>query len=146
MIRKAKKEDIQSLANLFDAYRIFYGQESDIHGAMKFLEDRISGIESQIFIAVDEKEQFTGFVQLYPLYSSTRMKRLWLLNDLFVVPEFRKQGISRQLIERAKTLCRQTKACGMMLETAKNNTTGNALYSSAGFTLDKDHNHYTWDV
>ena len=41
---------------------------------------------------------------------------------------------------------RQTKACGMMLETAKDNINGNALYISAGFTLEKNLNHYTWDV
>jgi GNAT superfamily N-acetyltransferase len=147
-ITKAKVEDIDHLVELFDAYRMFYGKESDIEGAREFLEDRLSGIESQIFIALEEEdgEEILGFVQLYPLYSSTRMKRLWLLNDLYVRPEFRGQGISKKLIERAKILCRETKACGLILETAKDNTIGNQLYPAVGFELDNEHHYYSWDA
>ena len=67
----------------------------------------------------------TGFTQLYPLFSSTRMKRYWLLNDLFVNENHRGKGHSKALIESAKELCRETKACGILLETDKTNEIGN---------------------
>jgi GNAT superfamily N-acetyltransferase len=82
---------------------------------------------------------------LYPLFSSTRMKRLWLLNDLFVDKEYRGKGVSKQLIAAAKELCKQTNACGLVLETAKKNIVGNDLYPKVGFSLDKEHNYYSWD-
>ncbi len=145
-VRKATIDDIAQLAGLFDAYRVFYEKDSDKEGAEAFLTARILNNESEIFVAMDQIKTLTGFVQLYPIFSSTRMQRLWLLNDLFVKPEFRGQGFSIALIESAKTLCRNTNACGLLLETAKTNTIGNRLYPRTDFILDKDHNYYTWEV
>ncbi|MFN8260084.1 MAG: GNAT family N-acetyltransferase [Chitinophagales bacterium] len=146
IIRKATIGDIRQLAVLFDAYRVFYEKDSDTAKARAFLSDRIQQNESVIFVAENEENILTGFVQLYPLFSSTRMKRLWLLNDLFVAPEQRGRGISVALIDAAKELCRSTDSCGMMLETAKSNTIGNRLYPKTGFELDNAHNYYSWDV
>ncbi len=145
-IRKADSSDIEQLAILFDAYRVFYNKETDILSARSFLAEKMSNNDSVIFVAADTKSELSGFVQLYPLFSSTRMKRLWLLNDLFVKPDQRGKGISIALIEEAKNLCRVTESCGMMLETAKSNLIGNNLYQKTGFDLDFDHNYYSWDV
>lgn len=86
-----------------------------------------------------------GFVQLYPIFSSTKMQKLWLLNDLFVAQPHRGKGISKQLIDISKELCENTNACGLVLETAKINDIGNQLYPKMGFLLDNAHNYYTWD-
>ena len=145
-IIKAGIEHAEELAELFDAYRVFYKKASDKPGAVKFLSERISNNESQIYIALDETGTMTSFVQLFPLFSSTRMKKLWLLNDLFVRPAYRGKGISKALIDRAKMLCIETRACALMLETAKDNAIGNRLYPSVDFELDSDHNYYSWNA
>jgi GNAT superfamily N-acetyltransferase len=146
MIRKAKIDDLKQLAVLFDQYRIFYGKVSDINAAEIFLEERINKNESEIFVDETDGKILTGFVQLYPIYSSTRMKKLWLLNDLFVLPNYRGKGISTDLIEETKTLARNTNAVGLILETAKSNSIGNSLYLKTGFGIDDEHNYYSWDV
>lgn len=146
MTKQATINDLQTLAPLFDAYRQFYDKESDVEGAKEFLLERIANNESVIYLAFDEKENAVGFVQLFPSFSSTRMKRFWILNDLFVSPEFRGQGFSRELIEEAKSLCRKTDACAMLLETSVTNHIGNSLYPSAGFQLRDDANFYEWEV
>ena len=145
VIRKAVKGDLQSLSELFEDYRKFYKKEADPDAAKIFLEARIANNDAEIFVAEDDQRLLVGFVQLYPLFSSTRMKRLWLLNDLFVLPGQRGKGISIALINECKNLCRQTNSCGMMLETAKDNTIGNQLYQKTGFALDYDHNYYEWE-
>tara|TARA_R110002124_G_scaffold194258_1_gene361353 strand:- start:9372 stop:9818 length:447 start_codon:yes stop_codon:yes gene_type:complete len=145
-IEKATLSDLEELNELFDRYRVFYGKSSDKETGKIFLKERIANNESVIFISRNEEGVATGFVQLYPLFSSTRMKRFWMLNDLYVNSDFRGQGFSKALIEKSKELCRKTEACGMMLETAKDNHVGNQLYSATGWDLDKDHNYYTWDV
>lgn len=144
-IRKATLQDIVQLSVLFDSYRVFYEKESDIESAKLFLTERIQKNESEIFVAEDENKTLTGFVQLYPLFSSTRMKRFWLLNDLFVKQEERSKGISIALIDAAKELCVTSGSCGMMLETAKSNLIGNNLYPKTGFILDDEHNYYSWN-
>ncbi|MEO9884859.1 MAG: GNAT family N-acetyltransferase [Balneola sp.] len=145
-IEKATLSDLEELNELFDGYRVFYEKKSDKKTSREFLKERIEQNESVIYISRDVEGVATGFVQLYPLFSSTRMKRFWLLNDLYVDSSFRGQGFSKALIEKSKELCRETDACGMMLETAKDNHVGNQLYPTTGWTLDEDHNFYTWDV
>jgi GNAT superfamily N-acetyltransferase len=143
--RKAELADLQALADLFDAYRVFYQKPTDVMGAIQFLRERMERAESVIFVSVSKDGTLTGFVQLYPIFSSTRMKRMWLLNDLYVQPAHRGQGQSVALIEAAKELCRQTDACGLLLETAKDNVIGNLLYPRTGFELDEGHNYYFWE-
>lgn len=145
-IRKAEIGDLEQLSGLFDDYRVFYGKVSDREGAKTFLFDRLSNEESVVFVAEVAGERLSGFVQLYPLFSSTRLSRLWLLNDLFVDLRYRQKGVATQLIEASKQLCRQTGAAGLLLETAKDNVPANVLYPLTGFNLDVDHNYYTWDT
>ena len=145
-IEQATANDLDKLAILFDQYRVFYQKASDIASAQEFLSERMTAKESVIFISLSDEKVMTGFTQLYPIFSSTRMKRLWLLNDLFVDPNYRGKGISVALIDKAKELARQTGACGLTLETAKTNKIGNSLYPKVGFGLDEDHNYYSWEI
>lgn len=145
-ITQATLEDLEELNELFDAYRVFYEKESDKKRSKAFLKARIENSESIIFLSRDAAGIPTGFTQLFPLFSSTRMGRLWLLNDLYVDKRYRGKGYSKALIGAAKTLCRETGAVGMTLETAKDNHIGNKLYPATDWTLDTDHNFYYWEV
>ena len=145
-IRKVTLQDLEPLSILFDAYRVFYEQASDLTAAKVFLRDRMNNKESEIFVAVDATSTMTGFTQLFPVFSSTRMKRFWLLNDLFVHSLYRGQGISKALLVEAQKFSIETDSCGLMLETAKTNVIGNILYPAVGFILDVEHNYYTWDA
>ena len=144
-IRKATTANVDELAALFNEYRVFYKKESDFEKAKLFLYERLLKNESEIFISF-RGTIMTGFIQLYPLFSSIRMKNLWVLNDLYVHEKFRGQGFSIALIDRAKALCRESGACGFMLETAKANVIGNRLYQKIGLAQDREHVVYTWEV
>lgn len=143
-IKKAEFGDLDALVILFDEYRVFYQQPSDIESAKTFLSERIQNNDSHIYIAMNEENKMMGFIQLYPIFSSTRMKRLYLLNDLYVNPSFRGKYVSVSLINQAKELSQSTKAAGLILETSKSNTIGNKLYPKTGFILDTEHNYYSW--
>lgn len=145
-ISRATLQDLEPLNDLFDGYRVFYKKESDKITSRAFLKERIENDESVVFISRNEEGIATGFTQLYPLFSSTRMKRVWLLNDLFVNPKYRGQGFSKALMKRAKEFCKESGGAGLSLETAKDNHIGNQLYPSTGWTLDEAHNYYYWDL
>ena len=81
----ADSSSISKLANLFNQYRIFYGEETDIQAATSFLKSRFNNKDSVILIAL-ENFQMGGFIQLYPSFSSVGMQKIWILNDLFVYP------------------------------------------------------------
>lgn len=142
-IREVKTSDLDQLSILFNSYRIFYGKESNIDISKKFLESRISNKDSKMFIC-EVNNILTGFVQLYPLFSSVRVSKYWLLNDLFIDSEFRGKGYSKLLIDRAKELVLESGACGMMLETKKSNKIGNSLYPKTGFKINDLSNFYEW--
>jgi len=131
-ILKATLDDLNSLTELFDLYRIFYQQKSNINGAKAFIKDRLSNEESVIFIAFDENNPI-GFVQLYPSFSSVSMKRTWVLNDLYVSESVRGKGFGEKLIKKAITFAGETGAKGVLLETNIENLPAQRLYEKVGF-------------
>jgi len=140
---KAELEHLDALVELFDAYRVWYRKSSNKLQAKAFLKERIENKESIVYLCLNHQNNSVGFTQLYPIFSSTRMKRMWLLNDLFVNPDHRGQGISKLLINEAKFLAKRTEACGILLETEKNNSIGNQLYPAMDFELEGN-NFYFW--
>jgi len=142
-VRQATIEDLKELSVLFDQYRVFYGQASDLHGAEQFLWEKFEHRESVIFIASHlESGKAAGFTQLYPSFSSVSMERLWTLNDLFVAPAHRGQGVAGQLLEAAGRFALHTRAKGLQLSTAIDNTTAQRLYESLGYVRDEEFYHY----
>ena len=142
-VREAKLSDLKNLSVLFNSYRMFYGKKFDLEVAEEFLRSRIEKKDSKIFVC-DFNNELSGFVQLYPLFSSTRVSKYWLLNDLYVDVNKRGKGFSKLLIERSKELVIESKACGMILETDKSNDIGNKLYPSTGFKKNELSNFYEW--
>jgi ribosomal protein S18 acetylase RimI-like enzyme len=133
-VRQATVEDVNDLAGLFNLYRIFYGQESDEDQARLFLFERMVHRESVIFIVrVKESKKMIGFAQLYPTFSSISIQRSWVLNDLFVLEEYRRQGIAQCLLDEAKKYASLTRAKGIGLSTAKDNESAQRLYKRNGY-------------
>lgn len=145
-IKKATLSDIPKLSTLFDSYRVFYEQESDLTLATKFLSDRIKNDESVIFCAVSDDEDYHGFIQLYPSFSSVSAKRLWILNDLYVEKESRGNGVATQLMNTAKEFAIETDAKGLALGTQISNTKAQQLYESLGYEKDTEFYHYFLNV
>lgn len=141
-ILEASSEHLDVLVPLFDSYRVFYRRPSDPEGARRFLADRIARRESVIYLAVVDANP-AGFVQLYPSFSSASMQRLWILNDLYVASDTRRQGVGQALLARARRLAQDTGAKGLTLSTAVDNTPAQHLYESQGWIRDRDFYVYT---
>ncbi|MGG4043514.1 MULTISPECIES: GNAT family N-acetyltransferase [Paenibacillus] len=142
-IRESGLEDLHELAAIFDLYRIFYGQETDVEGAAAFLFERMEHRESVILIAEDVKQgRIAGFTQLYPVFSSISMKRSYILNDLYILEQYRKQGIARLLLEAAKRYAKLARAKGLSLSTAVTNVRAQQLYEQSGYVRDEQFIHY----
>ena len=69
-VKRASLEDAKNVAYLFNDYRVFYKQKSDITVALEFISERLDKNESVIFFAHDAKGVLLGFTQLYPNFSS----------------------------------------------------------------------------
>ena len=144
LIRRAGLDDMDAAAPLFDAYRQFYGQRSDVAAARAFLTERLRRDESVVFLAVagEPSGEAVGFMQLYPSFSSVSLGRLWILNDLFVDPDVRRGGVGRRLLERARDWAVETQAKGLTLSTALTNKAAQSLYEACGWARDDEFQHY----
>jgi ribosomal protein S18 acetylase RimI-like enzyme len=134
-IRRAGLDDLDQLAPLFDAYRQFYQQPGDLPRARDFLRERLERDESTVLIA-EHDGTIVGFTQLYPMFSSVRTARIWILNDLYVAEPARRSGAARGLLDAAARFARENGAVRLMLETGRDNTPARALYRAAGWSED----------
>jgi ribosomal protein S18 acetylase RimI-like enzyme len=140
-ITQATPADVGAAAPLFDAYRQFYKKPPNEEAARRFLFARLSKGESVLFLARVENT-VVGFVHLYPVFSSTNLTRQWILNDLFVRPEARTQGVAHALMNRAHQFAESTQADGLTLETAADNHPAQRLYERLGWKRDEQFYRY----
>lgn len=131
--------DLNEAAVLFDQYRIFYGKQSDLDAAKRFLSERLVHQQSLILLARDDAAATVGFAQLYPSYSSVSMRKKFILNDLFVMPQARGTGVATALLDQAKLVAREYGALGLTLSTPVSNTTARQLYKSNGWDPEEDY-------
>jgi GNAT superfamily N-acetyltransferase len=142
-IRRADRgeRDVALITPLFDSYRQFYGVAPDPQAATAFIRDRLQAKESVIFLAeagAEGAREPVGFVQLFPSFSSVAACRIWVLNDLFVAPDARGQGVGRALLEAARQHAVQTGAKRLTLETMTENRAARSLYEEQGYVRNGD--------
>ena len=142
VIRRAEAadSDIALAAPLFDAYRQFYDQPSDLGLAREFLADRLWAEDSVVFLALESADApaALGFAQLYPSWSSVAARPIWILNDLFVAAAARGRGVGHALLERCRQLAEETGAQRLALETLAGNTAAQKLYESLGWHCENE--------
>ncbi len=144
-IIQATLDHADQIAPLFDAYRQFYNQEPNLERSRNFVAKRLINRESVIFIALNTATGTAiGFTQLYPSFSSVSMKRLWILNDLFVADGARQQGIAKALLEKARLYASESGAKGLSLETAMDNVVAQKLYEYLGWQRNEE--FYTYYI
>jgi GNAT superfamily N-acetyltransferase len=144
-ISLADSKDISQLSILFDQYRVFYGQSSDVERATAFIKERLENEDSVIITAIDD-EQMAGFTQLYPSFSSVSMKPTWILNDLFVIESYRRKNVAKQLMEAAKEHASKTGAIRLSLATQYSNNPAQKLYEAMGYKKDDTFYHYNLSI
>ena len=140
-ISQATIEQLDDVASLFDRYRIFYNQESNYKAAKEFIKERFEHKDSVILLATRDNSP-VGYTQLFPSFSSVSMKRVWILNDLFVVSDVRNQGIAKALMNAAKDYAIATKATRIILATEVTNIIAQRLYETMGYRKFDEFYHY----
>ncbi|WP_317045765.1 GNAT family N-acetyltransferase [Hanstruepera ponticola] len=135
-IKQATIKDLDTVAPLFDAYRVFYKEASNLADVKAFLTQRLNINDSIIYLA-QINNQVVGFTQLYPLFSSVSLQPILLLNDLYVDRNYRNKGIGEALISKAKAYCKDHKLKGLSIQTALDNPAQH-LYQRLGFIKDTD--------
>jgi len=124
---------LEILTELFNDYRIFYEQESDIAGCRRFMKQNLEQKRSKVFLLLDDAGTPVGFSQLYPATCSVAMRQYYYLSDLYVVKSTRKKGYARYLMNYITDYFTNEGALRLTLDTATTNTIAQSLYESLGY-------------
>jgi len=134
-IVRATIDHLDALAPVFDAYRGFFTRASRISESRSFLRDRLSNADSVIFLA-QEGGNSSGFLQLYPLFSSWYCRRMWFLSDLYVLEDARGRGAASALVRQALEHAESTRATSVIVELPKAEPKLYEFYTRLGFLRD----------
>jgi len=145
-IIRAEIEHIDELAELFNSYRVFYEQDSNVDLARNFIKSRMENKESTIFVSQNSDEELIGFVQLYSSFCSVYVCPILILYDLFVKTEARGNGHGRALMNKATEFAKSEGYDRLELSTATDNFIGQSLYESLGYERDNDFYHYSLEI
>ena len=142
VVKKAGVPDVKKVSPLYLKYLEFYQVDVSGKDPEAFIKARIENEESVVYYATDESGQTLGFAQLYPLFCSLEMKKIWLLYDLYVDSSQRKRGIGERLLEQADQLAKETDSAFVMLSTGIDNKTAQSVYERHGYVRDVEFYNY----
>ncbi len=122
-----------ALVDLFDEYRVHYGETSDPGRTATWLSDQLESGRLRACTAALDGHGAVGFITSAVLPASLRLATFWLVRDLFVRPVHRGAGAARALLDHVITEARAAGALRLSLQTELDNVPALALYSAAGF-------------
>ncbi len=137
-IVKAGLDELEEVAPLFDLYRQFYMQPTDLEACRSYLQERMTNDESIVFLARSDDGEPIGFTQLYATFCSVALTPRLVLYDLYVLESVRRQGVAKALMDKANEYATDNGFKRLTLETAIDNLPGQALYEREGWETDVD--------
>ena len=144
-IVKANSKHIKDIGYLFDLYRQFYKYKSDLKSSTNYIKQRITKKDSTIFICFTDLKA-AGFLQLYETFDSLNINKKIILYDLYVEKKYRRLGIGRKLMVKAKDYAVKKKITIIELSTAINNKKAQALYESLNYKRDREYYNYYLEI
>jgi ribosomal protein S18 acetylase RimI-like enzyme len=144
-VRDFAPPDLAKLAELFNDFRIFYERDSNLEAAKTFVAQLLHDGLTRFFIAWSDGEM-AGFVHLVPYLDTLAMTKAWILEDLFVTPGIRQNGIGGRLLQKAEQFARNDGASRLSLTTAHTNRTAQRLYEACDYKVDTIFRTYHLDL
>ncbi|RLQ97503.1 GNAT family N-acetyltransferase [Falsibacillus albus] len=134
MIRKAAVEDLMPLKELMLQYIVdFYKRpkpdENELNKLILAMQSNPSIGEQ--FVAIDG-DSLIGFATLYYTFSTTRVKKMAILNDLFVSAKHRGCGAGEALFRQSRHRAHEADCASMTWQTALDNKRAQSLYEKMG--------------
>jgi GNAT superfamily N-acetyltransferase len=128
--------DLDALVPLVDAYRVFYGQASDTAGSRAFVRERFEQRDTLFFVARRD-DGLVGFAHLLFSLETVALRRIGILEDVYVADGARRTGTGGALLDAATDYARKSGLARLTLSTAHQNRPAQRLYLRHGYVPDQ---------
>jgi ribosomal protein S18 acetylase RimI-like enzyme len=135
-IWRADADDFDAVARVMARFRDHLGKSAPPDDEIRDSVERILADDRAQFLLAAADEEPLGVCQLRFRWSVwTSAEDCWL-EDLYVLPEGRRSGLGRALVEAALDSARERGCVRIELDVDEDNQPALALYRSCGFRLD----------
>jgi GNAT superfamily N-acetyltransferase len=125
-------DDFESFVDLFDRYRVHYGQAADHERSRAWLTDATTTGPMRAFLArVDGIAVGICLIAICP--ASLTLGEFWMVRDVFVDPGWRRKGVARALLDAVRAAAQRRGARRLTLQTEDDNAIALRLYERLGF-------------
>ena len=132
-IAPVAEREFEDFLPLIADYQRFYGVEQpDEARNREFFRRFLAPSDDGLLLGAWEAGEPVGHACLYWFFTSTSAAESVLMNDLYVVPEARRRGVGRALIDASATVARERGAHHLEWTTAPDNETAQRLYDATG--------------
>ena len=100
---------------------------------LELLIPRLRTVDSRLVILARMNGKPAGLAIGFRVFSTFRAAPVLNLHDLAVHPDFRRQGIGRELLKKIELHATRTGCCRVTLEVRQDNQAAQELYRSLGF-------------
>jgi GNAT superfamily N-acetyltransferase len=126
-------EQLEALLPMIAAYQRFYEAEGiDEERNRAFFRRFIAPSDDGMLLGAWHEGELAGYACLYWHFTSLVPAETVLMNDLYVDPALRGQGVGRALIEASAEVARERGAHHLEWATAPDNATAQRLYDTTG--------------
>jgi ribosomal protein S18 acetylase RimI-like enzyme len=137
VIRRLTREDGLWMQQIVEKFKLM---NADIERIDAFL-----GSDLDYVIACIEDNEVIGFLLAYELQRFDKNNMMYV-HEVDVMPEYRRRGIGRRMIEEVTRICEQRGVYKMFLITNKSNVPASRLYeATGGKTIDDDSIVYCYE-
>jgi len=133
IVRPSTSADRQSVLRLMTQYYKFYQVtppcDDSVHSLLDLL---LNQPDRGIQFLCEINTQVAGFATLYTTFSTLRAQKAMVMNDLFVDPQYRRNGVGSALMTQCRDYVRQNGFAFMEWVTSRDNLTAQRFYESQG--------------
>jgi ribosomal protein S18 acetylase RimI-like enzyme len=131
-VRRAKAEDATEIARLLRDFNVEFSEPTPSVAELTETVDRLLGEEEITVLLAGEGPDGLALLRFRPGIWSAGLEAY--LQELYVIPSRRGNGIGRALMEAVIELARERGADGIDLNTGETDAAARGLYESMGFT------------
>jgi GNAT superfamily N-acetyltransferase len=125
-------DGFESFVELFDRYRVHYGQPADRDRSQAWLSSATTTGPMRAFLArVDGVAAGICLIAICP--ASLSLGEFWMVRDVFVDPRWRRSGVAWALLDAVRAAAQRRGALRLTLQTEDDNPAALRLYERYGF-------------